>query len=125
MKMSPQRDDFEAHLYFLTPEQYGRGVPKKLGLRPNFVYMDEPKSVHMIWPVGYMNLNRRALKNAPTEGHSLVKLSILDQEMRATVHRKRIHVGTEFTLQEGNRVVAKGRVTKITGLFKDTESAEI
>ena len=42
---------------------------------------------------------------------------IVNDELRVSEHRSRLHLGTQFQVMEGPHVVGEGTVTKIIGLY--------
>jgi len=49
-------------------------------------------------------------------------MTVVVDEMREQVHRRRIAVGTTFYCHEGRKRVAFGTVTRITGLISERTS---
>lgn len=99
---SPTEPDFEAEIYALPTENGGRKSPMLSGYRPNhyFGLPDELNDAQHDYP--------ERGKIAPGEkGIALVRL--LDPERQ----KGRLFEGMEFTVQEGNRVVGRGKIVKI------------
>jgi translation elongation factor EF-Tu-like GTPase len=116
------RDDFEANIRILKPEEGGRATPAFNGIRWDFQYIED--AVDQLWMIhpDFVDIDQNSL---PTDkvlsvGVELrARTVILNTEMRAKVHRERIRVGTNFFCKEGTKTVAVGEVTRITGLFDD------
>ena len=49
------------------------------------------------------------------------RMTVVVDEMRAEVHRRRIAPGVRFYCHEGGRRVAEGTVTRVTRLFAARE----
>lgn len=119
-------DDFEASIRILSFEEDGRQSPPFNGIRWDFCYVEDAPAKHlwMIWP-DFMDEQGNSL---PTDellsvGVNLAaRMTILVDEMRVEVHRKRLAVGSMFYCHEGGKQVAVGQVTKITGLFSERPS---
>lgn len=78
----------------------------------------------MIWP-DFMDEQGDSLPtDAPLPiGVNLVaRMTVLVDEMRVEVHRKRLAVASMFYCQEGDKPVVVGQATKITGLFSERHS---
>lgn len=79
----------------------------------------------MIWP-DFMDEEGKSMptdKPLPIGVNMTARMTILVDEMRAEVHRKRLTVGSTFYCHEGPNRVAFGEVTKITGLFDERPAA--
>jgi hypothetical protein len=79
----------------------------------------------MIWP-DFVDENGDSLpidEPLPIGVNLVARMTIVVDEMRAKEHRKRLKVGSTFYCHEGNRRVAFGEVTKITGLFNERPAA--
>jgi hypothetical protein len=55
--------------------------------------------------------------NFPVPIEGTARLWILSPEMRNTVHRDRLRVGTKYFIMEGSRKVGVGIITAIIGLY--------
>jgi hypothetical protein len=121
--MSPPPDDFEAVVRIYTPAESGRRLPAFNGIRWDFAYADDPpaKELFMIHP-DFIDENGDSLptdRPLPLSVELPARMVVVVDEMRAQVHRSRLREGTGFYLHEGGKRVAEGRVTRITGLFKE------
>jgi hypothetical protein len=120
-------DDFEAIIRILTSEEGGRLTPPFNGVRWDLSYAeDRPEDgLWMIWP-DFFNLSNDSLPTdapLPIGVELRARMTVLVDEMRKSVHRERVQVGTSFYCHEGSRRVAVGRVTKITGLLDERPKA--
>jgi translation elongation factor EF-Tu-like GTPase len=113
-------DDFEATIRILRTDEGGRLHPPFNGIRWDFQYAEDPADqLFMIHP-DFFDTDRNSL---PTDQPLAIgvelsaRMVVLADEMRTKVHQKRLQVGTEFFCKEGQKSVAHGRVTRITGLF--------
>jgi translation elongation factor EF-Tu-like GTPase len=104
--------DLEAEITFLTTEEGGRKTPAFSGYRAQF-YVDGQDFVvvHEFFDVVEPVYPGQTVKAylAFTYPEYLVKV---------------LHPGKEFLIREGQRVVARGRVTKILGLEESAKKAE-
>jgi hypothetical protein len=44
---------------------------------------------------------------------------IIDDDLRKSIHRRKILEGIQFHLVEGNKIVAEGTVTRVIGLWEN------
>jgi translation elongation factor EF-Tu-like GTPase len=120
-------DDFEAVIQIYTAEEGGRVTPVFNGIRWDLCYAEDraEAGIYMIWP-DFIDHDQNSLPTSqplPIGVELSARMVILVDEMRERVHRQRIKVGSKFYCHEGAKRVAFGRVTKITGLFKERPSA--
>ena len=119
---STVRNDFEARLRFRSAMDGGRQTSwLTQGYRCDFSYKDELDNAFMIWPV-FLSASGEPLSEGTTiftNREVNARLVIINDELRATLHRERISEGVEFVLRECNRIVADGVVTKIVELPND------
>ncbi|MBA3856209.1 MAG: hypothetical protein C0507_04800 [Cyanobacteria bacterium PR.3.49] len=116
------RNDFEARLRFLSAEEGGRQTSFVLqGYRSDFSYEDELDAAFMIWPVFVDEHGEPLTEGTRVSTYEPVnaRMIIINDELRATEHRKRIKEGLKFFVREGRKIVAEGVVTRIVDLFKD------
>jgi elongation factor Tu len=96
------KPDFEAEIEFLATEDGGRRTPFGTGYRPNHRFGDRVEindalhTYHREGPV------------APGESVA-ASLSLLSAERVSG----ELHVGMQFTVQEGGRIVGRGVITRI------------
>jgi hypothetical protein len=121
-------DDFEAKIRIFSREEGGRSKPPYNGIRWDFCYFEDlaADNLWMIWPDFFVERGDSLAINEPLPiGNELsARMTILVDEMRAEVHRKRLHVGAQFYCHEGPRRVAIGYVTRITGLFDERSASQ-
>ena len=113
--------DFEADLRFLTPEEGGRQGPVYQGYRPDMRYEGDVNELWMIWPVFIEEDGKVIAGDVPLSGRVHAQMYIVVDEMRTTIHRRRLSEGVKFFLHEGSRVVAEGVVTAIDGLHQERD----
>ncbi|HST03284.1 MAG TPA: elongation factor Tu [Chloroflexia bacterium] len=102
-KLPPEEQDIEVTLYYLTREEGGRKKPAFSGYRPQFHYSGRDwDAVHSYPDVEFVQPGQSAR----------AYLSFLSPEC----HVGRLQPGTEFLVREGQRVVARGVVTRILNL---------
>lgn len=113
--------DFEVE-YELDVSPELKDIKLTQGVRTDFLYEgDDPLSdgIHMVWPEFLEDekiiLDKR--KEIPKSGKAL--MWILSPEAREKTHRQRIKVGTTGFFVVGQNKVAKVKVTKILGIFKN------
>lgn len=122
-------DDFEATIRILTEAQGGRKSPPYNGIRWDLAYADEGVAEHlyMIWP-DFCDAEGNSLptdRPLPVGVELRARMTVVVDEMREQTHRGRIQPGVEFYCHEGNKRVAVGRVTRITGLHAPRDSKAI
>ena len=120
-------DDFEATIRILTSEEGGRLTAPFNGIRWDLCYAEDrpDDSLWMIWP-DFFDQSNDSLptdKPLPVGVELRARMTVVVDEIRTTIHRERIQVGTDFYCHEGSRRVAVGRVTRITGLFAERPKA--
>jgi translation elongation factor EF-Tu-like GTPase len=112
--------DFEAEVRFLGPEEGGRKGPPAQGYRPDLHFDDdETNELWMIWPRFLDPSGDELPDGALIPQCAKAQFYIVNDELRRSIHRKRIHEGLRFEICEGPRRVAFGRVTKILSLHED------
>jgi hypothetical protein len=120
-------DDFEASIRIFSPDEGGRQFGPFNGIRWDFCYEDDSpnEQLWMIWPdfTDELGNSLPADQELPVGVHLTARMTVLDDELRAEVHRKRLAVGSKFYCHEGVKKVAFGQVTKITGLFNERQAA--
>jgi translation elongation factor EF-Tu-like GTPase len=102
MPVDSTEPDFEAEIYALPTEDGGRRTPMQSGYRPNhnFGLPEELNDAQHEYPHGG--------KLAPGEtGVALLRLLAPKRQ------HKRLFENMEFTVQEGGRIVGRGRITKV------------
>lgn len=111
-------DDFEAEIAILSELEGGRKTPPLNGIRWDFLYDGDraEDSLYMIWPEFIDSKGDAIPKDIPLAGTLQARMHILNREAAASIHKKRIQVGTAFFAMEGPHKVAKGVVTRVTGL---------
>jgi hypothetical protein len=114
-------DDFEATVRIFTAAEGGRRAPPYNGIRWDFAYADDAPAewLFMIWP-DFFGADGRSLPTdqpLPVGVELSARMYVVDDEMRAEMHRGRIAPGVRFYCHEGSRRMAEGVVTRITGLF--------
>ena len=118
------RADFEVE-YLFNPDPMVENIVLRQGLRCDFLYEgDQPKlnGIHMIWPE-FSDVNNEVIRdknvNAPSSGKAT--MWIVDHESRVKFHQPRIKVGTKGFWVAGSFKIASVTVTKILGLFTNTQ----
>src|SRR5262245_49081994 len=99
--MSWSEPDFEAHIRFLTAREGGRREPIHSGYRPN-----HDLGLPWLSDARHEFIGREWV--APGEAVT-ARLFLLSPELAVG----RLFVGMEFTVQEGPRVVGRGRITRV------------
>lgn len=101
-------NDIEAEITFLTTEEGGRKIPAFSGYRPQFYYDGHD------WDAvqEYLGVSEVYPGQAVT-----AELAFLSPQC----HVGKLYLGKEFLVREGQRVVARGKITKILNLEKSAE----
>lgn len=110
--------DFEAEIAIFSEREGGRKTPPLNGIRWDFLYDGDraEDGLYMIWPE-FIDSNGDAIpQNIPLAGSQQARMHILNREAAASIHKTRIQVGTTFFSMEGPHKVARGVVTRVTGL---------
>lgn len=102
--------DIEAEIRFLTTEEGGRTTPARSGYRPQFYYDGHDWDAHQVYP------DAEWVKPGDSVRTLLWFLS-------PDVHAGRVHVGMDFEIREGARVVGRGHITKILNLEESAAKA--
>lgn len=114
-------DDFEARIRIFRHDEGGRQTAPLNGIRWDFAYENDDikkTGIYMIHPDFY-DENGYSLPTdepLPIDHELQARMTILIDEMREKIHRKRIKEGLRFFCHEGGKRVAEGIVTKITGI---------
>ncbi len=115
--------DFEVSYKFLSSEEGGRrsGLPKQ-GYRCDWLYSGEDiegSVVYMIWPE-FEDAQGLALPNGTQVFlRGKARMRILNSDLRRTVHRQLLRVGTKGYFVEGRTRVAEAEVVRILALNED------
>lgn len=120
-------EDFEAEITILSAEEGGRRTPAFNGMRWDVRYAGErveDGELYMIWPEFVDEAGDALATDRPLRGTDHARRYILIDEGRQRVHRQRIREGTAFFCMEGPRKVARGTVTKVTGLHGPVEQRD-
>jgi elongation factor Tu len=103
MRTSSHPPDIEAEITFVPTEQGGRSAPAFTGYRPQFYYDGQDHAATQEYPD----------VESVLPGQTVRALLLFG---RPDIHVGHVHVGMEFEVREGARIVARGRVTKILHL---------
>lgn len=124
-RLYDHHDDFEAEMVILPEQEGGRKSAPFNGIRWDFLYEgDKPtESLYMIWPEFVDGKDDAIPRDVPLKGTLRARMYIVDRKLADALHRDRIKVGTKFFAMEGACKVAKGMVTKITGLAGDSNAS--
>ena len=126
MNFEDLRNDFEVRYRFLEPEEDGRktGQPYQ-GYRCDWRYAEfdenqtEKLQMWMIWPIFLDSDGVPLLGGTHVARVGTARMFILNEELRKTVHRERIRLGTRGYFMEGSRRVAEAEVIRVVTLMKD------
>ncbi|KAF1054527.1 MAG: hypothetical protein GAK43_00810 [Stenotrophomonas maltophilia] len=119
-RLYPLADDFEARIRLYRAEEGGRRQPAVNGIRWDFAYADDTAlTLYMIWPDFCDALGDSLPRDQPLPVGVELRawMTVVNDEMRCTLHRQRLAPGTRFYCHEGPHRVAEGRITRLTGLF--------
>jgi translation elongation factor EF-Tu-like GTPase len=100
MPLHERPPDVEAEISFVSTEQGGRQTPFSSGYRPQFHYGEE------IWDAEHEYPDDDRVFPGET-------VRVLLRFARPEAHVHQIHKDMEFLIQEGARVVGRGRITKL------------
>ena len=113
-------EDFWANIRIFSYNESGRKLPVFNGIRWDFCYADDspPDALWTIWPdfVDSAGLTFAESTPLPTNEILAARMYILNDELRRTVHRHRLKLGTRFYCCEGPNKMAEGVVMKIVSL---------
>jgi len=119
------KPDFVVSYRLYSPSEGGRTVTYQ-HLRCDFMYKgDDPvkDGIFMIHPE-FMDDNGHPLGDelpVPLEGKAT--MWVLVPEMRASIHRSRIEVGTEGHFMEGSRKIGDVRVEQVVALHENPQTS--
>src|ERR1700744_2508347 len=103
--------DIEAEITFVSTEQGGRKSPAFSGYRPQFYYDGMDWAAQQEYPDVEKVLPGQTVRTLLTF-------------FRPEAHFGRVFQGMEFTVREGSRTVAHGKVTKILRLAELEKKAQ-
>ena len=112
-------DDFEAEITILTTAEGGRTTPPNNYIRWDFLYAEEAVEDGIrygIYPEFLDAIGRPLTGSLALGGRDTARMYIVSDAHRQEVHHARIALDTIFFMMEGRRKVARGQVTKLTGL---------
>ncbi len=112
MQKSKYPIDIEAEITFLTTEAGGRKTPAYSGYRPQFYYDGED------WDAVQNYIDVAEVYPGET-----VKTHL--SFTRPEIHFGKLYPGKEFLVREGQKIVGRGKVTKILDLEKSAKESEI
>jgi len=112
-----ENPDFTATVQFRSAEHGGRHELPRQGYRCDFQYEDDPADqAWMIYPCFLDQDGRPIAQGAAVPSRVGAHFRVLDRQLRATEHARRLRVGTRFSLVEGARRVADGTVTHLLAI---------
>jgi hypothetical protein len=118
-RLYDHKDDFEAQIVILARTEGGRETPPRNGIRWDLMYEEDDcgdPHLYIIWPE-FINEDGDALpRDLPLSGTLQARMHILNDELAKSVHKGRVQVGTRFFMMEGAHKVARGTVSRVTGL---------
>lgn len=116
-------DDFEAEITIFTEQEGGRRTPVGNYIRWDFMYAEDrvEDGLYMIYPEFIDEAGSPITDLLALGGTYRARTYIALDEWRQQVHRQRIKQGTAFYAMEGPRKVARGTVTKVTGLHRQVD----
>jgi translation elongation factor EF-Tu-like GTPase len=112
MQKSQYLVDIEAEITFLTTEEGGRKTPAYSGYRPQFYYDGHD------WDAVQNYVNVKEVYPGQTV---ITQLSFASPEC----HFGKLYPGKEFLIREGQKIVGRGKITKILDLEKSAKESEI
>ncbi len=112
--------DFEVKYRFLSVSEGGRqtGAPFQ-GYKCDWAYQGDDvdnTGIYMIWPQFEDGHGRLVEKDVQVLVEGTARMSIASEEMKNTIHRKRIKVGVKGFFMEVKKRVAEAIVTRICDL---------
>jgi hypothetical protein len=117
MDMPARPPDFEAEVRFLSREEGGRDAPPIQGYRPDIHYDDDlPDQLWMVWPRFIDDEGQELPDGTIVPRLTRARFFIVNDDLRATVHRNRLREGLRFSINEGPKRVAECRVTRVLSL---------
>lgn len=113
--------DFIVRYRLYAPSEGGRKVTFQ-HLRCDFLYAgDDPAKdgIHMIYPEFLNDAGEPFARDMPVPLIGRASMWILNPELRAKVHRARLHVGVRGHFMEGARKIGDVEVETIEGLHEN------
>ena len=119
-RLEQVRKDFEVTYRFYSPEEGGRksGPPAQL-YRSDWSYDGDDiaeTGIYMIWPI-FLDQNGSIIDPdvfVPSQG--IAQMFIVNEEVRESVHARRLRPGVRGYLMEGDKRVAEAVVTRLLEL---------
>jgi translation elongation factor EF-Tu-like GTPase len=120
--MIPGEADFEADITILTEEEGGRRTPAFNGIRFAFLYDGDSieDGMYDIWPELIDSVGNVIPSDVLLSGTLHARMYFIAIRLADSVHRHRIKTGVKFFAMEGSHLVARGIVTKVTGLLSNS-----
>jgi hypothetical protein len=117
------RKDFEVRYRFFSPEEGGRktGSPYQF-YRSDWLYEGDDvlqDGIYAIWPIFLDDMGNIIDPDIQVAGEGAAQMSILNDQLRATIHAKRLKPGVRGYFMEGPHRVAEATVTKLLALAAD------
>lgn len=118
---SKLQNDFEVRYRFLSEAEGGRKSQSiHQGYRCDWVYAEfeeiEPNQAWIIWPLFVYESGEFVPEGDQVANQGAAHMMVVDKELRQTVHRERIRLGTKGFFVEGGKKVAEATVVRIVDL---------
>lgn len=114
-------DHFEAMIRIFRPAEGGYTRPPFNGIRWGFAYAEnQPAGKLCVICPDFCDEQGGSLptdRPLPIGIEKPARVVLFLDEMREKLHRSRIRAGVRFYCYEGDKRVAQGRITKVTGLL--------
>jgi hypothetical protein len=126
-RLSGARKDFEVRYRFYLPGEGGRKTgPPSQPYRSDWIYDGDDVSdrLYMIWPIFVNDTGavRDLNEFVPSEG--IAQMHIVNEELRASLHAKRLKPGVRGYFMEGPHRVAEAMVTKLLAIAEIVSASD-
>jgi hypothetical protein len=111
--------DFEVQYRFYSSDEGGRKTgPPYQGYRCDWLYDGYPveKGIYMVWPVFLDETGSILDTGAPVADDGTAQMLIVNDELRVSLHAKRLKPGVRGYFMEGPRRVAEATVTRLLAM---------
>jgi len=118
-RLVEQRKDFEVEYRFYSPEEGGRKNSSFYqGYRCDWLYDGDAleEGIWMIWPIFLDDTGSVVDPGSRVANEGKAQMLIVNDELRATLHAKRLNIGVRGYFMEGSQRVAEAIVTKLLAI---------
>jgi len=119
------RKDFEVRYRFYSEAEGGRKTgPPFQGYRSDWMYDGDTvqQGLYVIWPIFLDESGSILDTGALVAGEGRAQMLIVNDELRRSIHAKRLNLGVRGYFMEGSHRVAEATVTRLLAIAEITSS---